>query len=416
MAPYYIMALISKAQSRRIAIILHCKSKPFMPISSLPVMRFLCLLICMLTVSLAPLRAHEVQPLVADITVGSDQVTLELKFNSEVFLAGIDASTTADTNDSDKADDYDQLRALDEPALARTLRQNEAALVEAVILRAGSIRLEPSISGISIEPGVPFELPRMTTLIMTADLPDDGTPVVLGLDPALGPFAIRQNAPYPEKDGLESDALYTDYIAAGLNSLPIPRQGGVEREWHSVLGDYIIIGIDHIIPKGLDHIVFIMGLFFFSPRWRPLLMQVTVFTLAHSVTLALATLDLVRVEAMIVEPLIALSIAWIGVENIIRPKIGITRLGVIFIFGLLHGLGFAFVLGEVGLAGSDFVLSLVAFNIGVELGQIMVLIPLLVMGAFIARRGWYRPGVEIPASALIAGTGGYWFVERVITG
>ena len=88
----------------------------------------------------------------------------------------------------------------------------------------------------------------------------------------------------------------------------------------------------------------------------------------------------------------------------------------IFIFGLLHGLGFAFVLGEVGLAGSDFVLSLVAFNIGVELGQIMVLIPLLVMGAFIARRRWYRPGVEIPASALIAVTGGYWFVERVITG
>ena len=169
---------------------------------------------------------------------------------------------------------------------------------------------------------------------------------------------------------IDEDDL-VDFIAPGLKSQPIPRQDIVERSWQETFIQYIVSGIAHIIPKGLDHIVFIMGLYFFSPRLRPLLMQVTVFTLAHSVTLAMATLKLVYIPASIVEPLIALSIAWIGVENILRPKIGIGRLTVIFVFGLLHGLGFAFVLGEVGLSGSAFVLSLVAFNIGVEVGQLL---------------------------------------------
>ena len=143
-------------------------------------------------------------------------------------------------------------------------------------------------------------------------------------------------------------------------------------------------------------------------------MQVTVFTLAHSVTLAMATLKLVYIPASIVEPLIALSIAWIGIENIVRPKIGIGRLGVIFIFGLLHGLGFAFVLGEVGLSGSAFAVSLIAFNIGVELGQLLVLAPLLIMGYFLSHRKDYRKRLEIPVSAAIALVGIYWFLERVI--
>jgi len=142
-------------------------------------------------------------------------------------------------------------------------------------------------------------------------------------------------------------------------------------------------------------------------------MQVTVFTLAHSCTLALATLGWVQLSAALVEPLIALSIVWIGVENILRPNIGAARLAVIFAFGLLHGLGFAFVLGEVGLAGSAFAISLVGFNIGVELGQLLVLMPLVIFGLFFRHHHRYHARVEIPTSAVIALTGAYWFVERV---
>ena len=145
-------------------------------------------------------------------------------------------------------------------------------------------------------------------------------------------------------------------------------------------------------------------------------MQVTVFTLAHSFTLALATYGFVSIPASVVEPLIALSIVWIGIENVIRPKIGVSRLGVIFTFGLLHGLGFAFVLGEVGLAGSAFMISLVAFNIGVELGQLLVLAPLLVMAALIGSHAKYHQRVEVPASSMIAVIGLYWFIERVFLG
>ena len=114
-----------------------------------------------------------------------------------------------------------------------------------------------------------------------------------------------------------------------------------------------------------------------------------------------------RLTASIVEPLIALSSVWIGIENVIRPKIGVSRLAVIFTFGLLHGLGFAFVLGEVGLAGSAFVISLIAFNIGVELGQLLVLAPLLVMGAFIGGHAKYHQRVEVPISSMIALIGLY---------
>ncbi|MGC6484764.1 MAG: HupE/UreJ family protein [Candidatus Puniceispirillales bacterium] len=353
-------------------------------------------------------RAHEVNPAVVEINLGPEQARLQLSFNAEVFLAGIDASITTDTNESPNADDYDRLRAFDAASLQQVIRDNAGPLLEAIGLRSGSTALDLTITDIDPEKAVDPELARLTVITATAPLPPGDDPVVVQLAPRLGAYIIRQQAA-----GLPEDELYTDFIAAGLESLPIPRREAVERSWQEIFTQYIVSGIAHIIPKGLDHIVFIMGLYFFSPRWRPLLMQVTVFTLAHSVTLALATLGLIRIPASVVEPLIALSIAWIGVENILRPKIGLGRLTVIFGFGLLHGLGFAFVLGEVGLAGSAFALSLVAFNIGVEVGQLLVLAPLLVLGLLVSHRKGYRQRLEIPASAMIALVGMYWFIERV---
>ena len=357
------------------------------------------------------LRAHEIQPIIADISIIEDDVQIDLALNIEIALSEIDASLITDTNNSKNADVYDALRQLNSEELKTEIHSNAETFLDKVKLLVDDARLPLKISAISVEDGVDLSLPRRTTLTLMANLPSNNAPVVVGFDKTLGAFAIRQQDP-----SIDPDDLYTDFMNAGQFSQPIPRGGKVERSWQEITSQYIISGIAHIIPKGLDHIIFIMGLFFFSPKWRPLLMQVTVFTLAHSFTLILATLGLISISASIVEPLIALSIVWIGIENVIRPKIGVSRLAVIFTFGLLHGLGFAFVLGEVGLAGSAFVISLVAFNIGVELGQLLVLAPLLVMGAFIGGHAKYRRRVEVPVSSMIALIGLYWFIERVFLG
>lgn len=357
----------------------------------------------------APLHAHEVTPPVLNITVDREEASLELNFNAEIFLAGIDASTTRNTNETDQTDDYDALRALAPQRLEGLIEKRADQLIQKISLTSGEATAGLSLDAITTENNADLTQPRLTTIMLSADLPQGNDDVIVALSADLGAYIIRQNAPL-----IDEDDLYADFIAAGLESQPIPRQDIVERSWQETFTQYIVSGIAHIIPKGLDHIVFIMGLYFFSPRLRPLLMQVTVFTLAHSVTLAMATLKLVYIPASIVEPLIALSIAWIGVENILRPKIGVGRLTVIFVFGLLHGLGFAFVLGEVGLSGSAFVLSLVAFNIGVEVGQLLVLAPLVILGLFVSHRKDYRKRLEIPASAAIAAIGLYWFFERVL--
>ena len=357
-------------------------------------------------------HAHEINPAVVIITVNDDEASINITFNAEIFLAGIDASTIRNTNETAQAEEYDRLRALDTDMLEDRLSQRQDDLLAMIMLQSDGQALALTMQEIDSKRNTDLTTPRMTTVTARADLPSGGAPVQLRLAPDLGAYIIRQKA--DAGSTAQDEELYADFIAAGLETLPIPRTASVERTWQATFVQYIISGIAHIIPKGLDHIVFIMGLYFFSPRLRPLLMQVTVFTLAHSVTLAMATLKLIYIPASVVEPLIALSIAWIGVENILRPKIGASRLTVIFVFGLLHGLGFAFVLGEVGLAGSAFAVSLIAFNIGVEVGQLLVLAPLVVMGAFISHRKDYRKHVENPASLLIALIGMYWFLERVI--
>lgn len=360
-------------------------------------------------------KAHEVNPVVIDITLADDRATLDIEFNAEIFLAGINASQVTDTNASANADDYDRLRSLDAEQLEGMLKDDAARLLEMITLSSDQSQVALTLEQVATATNTNLEVPRLTAIQLSAVLPPadgaGGSSVVLRLAPEMGAYIIRQQSSL-----LSEDELYADYIAAGLETLPIPRDTMLDRSWHEIMVQYVISGIAHIIPKGLDHIIFIMGLFFFSPKIRPLVMQVTVFTLAHSFTLVLATLGWVSVPASVVEPLIAASIVWIGVENILKPKIGIGRLGVIFTFGLLHGLGFAFVLGEVGLAGSAFAISLIAFNIGVEIGQLLVLAPLLVVGVLFSHRKGYRQRLEIPASAAIAAVGLYWFLERVFGG
>lgn len=177
---------------------------------------------------------------------------------------------------------------------------------------------------------------------------------------------------------------------------------------------WLAIGFQHIIPWGLDHIVFVLGLFFLSTRLSTLFYQVSCFTVAHSLSLALATLGMVSVPASIVEPLIAASIIYIAVDNLYSKFLARWRLVVVTLFGLLHGLGFASALSELMLPAENFFTALLMFNLGVEAGQIAVLV--LAFAAVGWLRNWsaYTERVARPATVTIAGVGTYWLLKRVI--
>lgn len=179
------------------------------------------------------------------------------------------------------------------------------------------------------------------------------------------------------------------------------------------IGLYLVLGYKHILPKGVDHILFVCGIFLASTRFRPLLIQVTAFTVAHTCSLALAMLGYVDVPASIVEPLIALSIAGVAIENIFMKRMAPWRPAVVFGFGLLHGLGFAGVLLGIGMPQGQFIPGLISFNVGVEFGQLTVLLSAWAILHWFYNHSWYRMRVQVPLSTLIAVIGLYWTVERI---
>ena len=182
--------------------------------------------------------------------------------------------------------------------------------------------------------------------------------------------------------------------------------------WGTLFG-FLSLGFVHVVPRGLDHILFVLGLFLLSREWRPLLWQVTTFTLAHTITLGLSTRGFVSVPSSLVEPVIAGSIAVVALENIYRPNYTHWRLVVVFIFGLAHGLGFAGSLIEMQLPPGTLVVALLGFNIGVECGQLTVIALAFGVTVWLRDAQHYRKFVVVPCSAVIALAGVWWMVERI---
>jgi hypothetical protein len=179
-----------------------------------------------------------------------------------------------------------------------------------------------------------------------------------------------------------------------------------------IVRQYLWLGYTHILPKGLDHILFVLGIFLLSPRLKTMLLQVTAFTIAHSITLGLSMYGIVSLSPRIVEPLIALSIVYVAIENLVTRELKPWRIALVFMFGLLHGLGFAGVLRELGLPRDEFLTALLTFNLGVEGGQITIIAAALLAVFPFMKKGWYRQRVVIPASLLIAIVGAYWMFVR----
>jgi hydrogenase/urease accessory protein HupE len=176
--------------------------------------------------------------------------------------------------------------------------------------------------------------------------------------------------------------------------------------------EFLTLGVEHILT-GYDHLVFLLGLLIAGGSLTAAAKIITSFTVAHSITLAVATLGWVNISPRIVEPLIAVSIAYVGLENIFRRDLK-RRWLLTFAFGLIHGFGFASVLREMGIGsgGSRVALPLLSFNLGVELGQLAIASLVLPLIWILRRRVFFVARFAPACSIMIAFAGAYWLVVR----
>lgn len=325
---------------------------------------------------------------------------IDLTFDADALLAGVVPGHMEPQN-------YERLRSLPAAERAQMLNELRSYFADAVTLEFDRrvVRAQVGFPGMEDRSG-PDALPGRT-IRLTGGVPDGA-----------GEFSMKA----PESFGTLLVSLRTEGSPGLAKRLAKP--GETTRAY--TLGAppsssrartaalYARLGFEHIVPKGLDHILFVLGLFLLSDRFGPLVKQVTAFTVAHSLSLALSMHGVVSLPASLVEPLIALSIAYVAIENIVTSELKPWRALVVFGFGLLHGLGFAGVLRELGLPRGEFATALLAFNAGVELGQLSVIAIALLAVGWIRGRKAYRGRVVVPASIVIAAVGLYWCVERAV--
>ncbi len=233
-----------------------------------------------------------------------------------------------------------------------------------------------------------------------------------GLDPQLCRELARLNSADPVGTAAQEQVQLTQYTETQTIDF--------ERSGTSTFFTYVSIGVRHILPGGYDHILFILAIFLASPRVKPLLIQVSCFTVAHTLTLGLVAAGVFAPQASIVEPLIAATIAFAAFENILFGRMTRLRPILVFGFGLIHGMGFAGFFGELGLPQGQFWSALIGFNIGVEIGQIAVVGLAFAASLYFrgvlkqaSRMDLYRPMVVIPVSLAIGVIGVFWTIQRL---
>jgi hydrogenase/urease accessory protein HupE len=224
---------------------------------------------------------------------------------------------------------------------------------------------------------------------------------------ALGTYALNVR--------IGDGPVQTQWVVAGAPSAPVSIAAPLPPPTRAEIGrQYFALGFTHILPNGFDHVLFVVGIFLLTSRWRSIVAQVSTFTVAHSITLALTMYGIVSLPARVVEPMIALSIAYVAIENLVVSELKPWRLALVFSFGLLHGMGFAGVLRDLGLPRPAFLTALVTFNVGVEAGQLSVIAIAFALCAYWQRRDRlaYRRFIVVPASFAIALIGLFWTVQR----
>ena len=359
-----------------------------------------------------PASAHEVRPAVVDLHLQADgSYRVSLQANMEAVLAGV-SPQHSDTNESPNAASYNQLRALPPRQLEERIRAFWPTYRDGLRIEFDASRSEPALLAIDIPASDDMDRARLTTLQLSGKIPSGAKTLRWTYAPQFGGSVLRLHR-------IGTNEVTAAWVREGTASNSYPLTGDIAAAQSAsrseVFGQYLMLGYTHILPKGLDHVLFVLGLFLLSARLAPLLWQVTAFSLAHSITLGLSMYGIFSLSPAIVEPLIAASIAYVAVENLVTARLHAWRVFVVFGFGLLHGLGFAGVLTEIGLPREEFVTGLIAFNVGVEFGQLTVIaLAGLLFGFWFRERPWYRTRIVLPLSAAIALMGLYWTVERLM--
>ena len=368
--------------------------------------------VCMFVLLPSVVSADVVRPALVEINVHTDGTyRVEVRASLEALLTGINARYK-NTQDSPMAEEYDALRVLSKEKLAEAFAPFKARFTEIVELRFDGERVPLIITGVDIpEPGY-TKVPRISVIALEGAV-DRTTASLDWYYPAtFGDNAVRVR----QVDEVNEQWHWSpwQWIRDDVRTEPFSLTEIFTEPslWHMV-STYTVSGFEHILPKGLDHILFILGIFLLSLHFRPLLWQVTMFTIAHTITLGLSASGYISLPENIVQPLIALSIAYVGIENIWHKSLHNSRLVLVFAFGLLHGIGFAGMLREFGMPDEDFLTALISFNVGVELGQIAVLLIAFAVVGWLRHREYYRYAIIIPGSLAISVIGLYWTVDRV---
>jgi HupE / UreJ protein len=351
--------------------------------------------------------AHEIRPAIVTATLSADdRYEVAVALNIEAVMAGI-GPQHRDTDEAPEAVTYNGLHALEPAALRTKFDAFSKRWLAGIKLEFDGKAVALEIAKVEVPAVGDAKSARISTVRLVGQIPPDARTLRWMYASEFGSSVVRL-----KRDGREP--LEVGWLKDGQPSAVIDLAADDTRSVLQKFADYVGVGFTHIIPKGIDHILFVLGLYLFGTTWRPLLIQVTAFTVAHSITLALGLYGVVSIDASIVEPLIALSIVYVAVENIFTTKMQVWRPAIVFAFGLLHGLGFASVLQEVGLARADYAVGLIGFNVGVELGQLAVIaLAWLATGFWFAHKSWYRQRIVWPASAAIALVGAFWTVERI---
>ncbi len=356
--------------------------------------------------------ADIVKPALIEISVYADgNYKIELRASIEAMMTGIN-SKYKNTQNAPNAEEYDALRVLQSAQLKEKFIPFQAKLIEEVHLILDKTPAKLHITEVNIPlPGY-TKVPRTSLIVFEGKIDKKVKQLSWYFPKKFADNAVRVRQVDEENEKWHWSRwqwLRNDQTSEPFSLTEVFTQPST----FEVVSEYTVAGFDHIIPKGLDHILFIIGIFLLSMRLKTLALQATMFTFAHSITLSLAMFNVISLPSSIVEPLIALSIAYLGIENLFAHKLKSSRLALVFGFGLLHGLGFANVLAEFGLPQSAYATALISFNIGVEIGQLAILVT-----AYFGITYWFKNKehfhnyITVPGSVVIGVTGLYWTWER----
>ena len=356
-------------------------------------------------------KADVVKPALVEVSLFADyRVEVVINLSLEAAMTGI-GTQYKNTTQAPNSQAYDRLRALEPEQLAQRFAAFESEFAQGFALLLDGQDVDLTLSEQSIDIIGYKKRPRKTVLTYSAQFKQWPKNLQWHYVKNLGDSALR----YQVYEADQYNWSDWQWLREGKPSALIDIDKPPTQSLSARLLQFVSIGFDHVIPLGWDHILFIIGMALSSLVLRNLLWLTASFTLAHTITLGLASAEIISLSARIVEPLIAFSIAYVALENL-WPRFSIKRKSLlVFVFGLVHGLGFATMLREFEMAQTHFITTLIGFNIGVELAQVLIVL-LVVSTLILVQKTKLNPQiwVVVPASIVIALIGLVWGVERLI--